>query len=402
MSDEETLPHGWRSTSIGEETEESKERVGAGDPPIVLSSTKHRGLVPSDEFFRNRTVYSHDLSNYKTVFKDWFAYATNHLAEGSIGLQESFSRACVSPIYTVFSCRDGVDPNYLYRVLKSPEISSKYKVHEQASVDRRGAVRYRDFSKIYLILPPLEEQQRVAEVLEAADEAIQATERLIAKLEQAKLGLLHDVLTRGSTNWLLSNVGLEFDIQAGITLGPHRVPRNHSKPYLRVANVQRDHIDASDIAYLEASLSESSNYALAPGDLLVVEGHANPWEIGRCAMAGQAQAGLLYQNHLFRLRARRMLPDYSVLWLNSGVAQNYWWRTCATSSGLNTINSRQLKALPIPVPDAWEQAWVVELAASASSRLSAEQRSLKKLYLVKQGLIDDLLTGRVRVGGAHA
>src|SRR5262249_46540652 len=129
--------------------------------------------------------------------KNWFAYATNHLAEGSIGLQDRYSSACVSPIYTVFSCRKGVIPAYLYRLLKSPEFISQYKVHEQASVDRRGAVRYRDFAEIPFAIPSPSEQQRIAEILNTADKTMISTELLVAKLEHIRLGLIHDLLTQG-------------------------------------------------------------------------------------------------------------------------------------------------------------------------------------------------------------
>ena len=140
-------PPEWLRTDLGSVTKEEKDRVGAGPAPVVLSSTKHQGLVPSDEFFKNRTIYSADLSNYKSVSRNWFAYATNHLAEGSIGLQTRFSASCVSPIYTVFSCHVSVDPGFLFRLLKSPVATAAFQLHEQASVDRRGAVRYRDFAK---------------------------------------------------------------------------------------------------------------------------------------------------------------------------------------------------------------------------------------------------------------
>ena len=46
-------------------------------------------------------------------------------------------------------------------------------------------------------IPPIPEQRRIAEILDAVDDAIRSTEQLIAKLEQVKQGLLHDLLTRG-------------------------------------------------------------------------------------------------------------------------------------------------------------------------------------------------------------
>ena len=167
----------WVETTLGEMTAEQNLRVGSSGPaPVVLSSTKHYGLVPSDEYFKNRTIYSDDLANYKRVLRDWFAYATNHLAEGSIGRQKRFDDSCVSPIYTVFSCADGVHPPYLERVVKSVPLVEQYKTHEQATVDRRGAVRYRDFARVRVNLPPVIEQVKIAEVLDTLDTTIRQTE----------------------------------------------------------------------------------------------------------------------------------------------------------------------------------------------------------------------------------
>lgn len=193
----ESTPSGWHDVALGELVEERNDRVGERSKPVVLSSTKHHGLVPSDEYFRGRTIYSNDLSNYKRVDRSWFAYATNHLAEGSIGLQREFDTACVSPIYTVFKCQASVDPGFLYRVLKSPGLISAYRLHEQASVDRRGAVRFRDFSKIRIELPcSLAEQQRIAEILDVLDNRITSGGRVINKLRAICSGIATRLVDR--------------------------------------------------------------------------------------------------------------------------------------------------------------------------------------------------------------
>src|SRR4051794_16399572 len=117
-----SAPEFWSRVPLREVTVEQDEKVGRQRLVTVLSSTKGHGLVPSAEYFKNRTIHSSNIAGYKVVRKDWFAYATNHLAEGSIGLQQDFDVACVSPIYTVFSCSDAVHPPYLFRVLKSPQL----------------------------------------------------------------------------------------------------------------------------------------------------------------------------------------------------------------------------------------------------------------------------------------
>src|SRR5665647_735470 len=192
-----SMPVSWEDTTLGSMTTEENVRVGRMNSVIVLSSTKHRGLVPSDDYFKNRAIYSADLSNYKRVQDGWFAYATNHLTEGSIGLYRGAAAACVSPIYTVFSCKPQVYPEYLFRLLKSPMLMSQYRMHEQASVDRRGAVRYRDFGRVQTLLPPLSEQRGIVAILESLDKAIRETEAISSKLRGVRQGLRYDLLTRG-------------------------------------------------------------------------------------------------------------------------------------------------------------------------------------------------------------
>ena len=152
-----------------------------------------------------------------------------------------------------------------------------------------------------------------------------------------------------------------------------------------------------DIAELEASDMEAQARALGPGDLLIVEGHASTSEIGRCAIADESVRGMLFQNHLFRLRSKRLLSAFALFWLNSSFAQEYWRREAVTSSGLNTINRGKLRRLPIPVPTVDEQVAVVSREAALTARIDVESLLLAKLKAHKSGLMDDLLSGRVRV-----
>src|SRR5690606_29992627 len=227
------LPEGWRWLALGEVTREESLRVGRRQEVKVLSSTKHHGLVPSDQYFKNRTIYSSDLSNYKLVPRNCFAYATNHLAEGSIGLQSQYDLACVSPVYTVFSCDlNQVDENYMFRLLKSPPLMVAYGAHEQASVDRRGAIRYRDFSRIYVLLPTKAEQRRIAEILDALDDQIICQGKVVEKLGSVMQGLAEEQLSLVTRNVKTAYLGEISNVGSGVTLGGE-VESGVELPYLR-------------------------------------------------------------------------------------------------------------------------------------------------------------------------
>jgi type I restriction enzyme S subunit len=131
--------------------------------------------------------------------------------------------------------------------------------------------------------------------------------------------------------------------------------------------------------------------------LVVVEGHADVNQIGRCARVEEEAAGLLHQNHLFRLRSRLIDAVFGEAWLNSRYARRYWRQTCSSSSGLNTINSRQLRAMEIIVPPESEQRKIASILSEWKDRLREENRVLHKLKILREGLMGDLLTGRVRL-----
>ena len=312
-----------------------------------------------------------------------------------------------------------LDQNFLYWYLM-PHVADIHRKTPQTTVRHLSAS-----SLAKIPVPPIsfEEQRRASRVLDTLDTTIRQTEAIIEKLKQVKQGLLHDLLTRGIADngelrppqseapqlykksalgwipkeWDCSNVTDEFNVTSGITLGPHRTPRLYPRKYLRVANVQRAGIDLSDVAELEASDAEITSRRLEPGDLLVVEGHASVEEIGRCAMANEAVRGFTFQNHLFRLRAIRLDHVFGLLWMNSAFVRAYWCKEAATSSGLNTINRAKLARVSVAVPTLVEQQQVAAIAEAMNQRVNSEARQMAKLVSLKSGLMDDLLTGRVRV-----
>jgi type I restriction enzyme S subunit len=272
-------------------------------------------------------------------------------------------------------------------------------------------------------MPGTDEQAAIARVLDAVDasierarEALKATKTLHASLiiELLAVGVgqngcvrnasdspdefLATMLGRLPRSWRLSDIRTEFQLQNGITLNEAQRARRPKWRYLRVANVQRDALALEDVQVLEASEAEATPRLLAEDDLLVVEGHADRMQIGRCAIVTMQAVGMTFQNHLFRLRSNgAVVPAFGCLWLNSWQAQRYWNAMCATSSGLNTINQRMLKRVRIPVPPPDEQKQIVEIATTSKNALAANRVKLSALQELKKSLMHDLLTGTVRV-----
>lgn len=160
---------------------------------LVFSCTKYDGLVLSDDYF-DRQTYGSQRTAYKMVAPLEFAYATNHLEEGSIGLNTHEAVGIVSPMYTTF-CVDHADPHYIYAVLKTERMRKEFERRTPASVNRRGGLRWKDFAKIEVPLPPLREQVEITARIGTLTDDLRHAERLLDRLRRQKRGLMQKLLT---------------------------------------------------------------------------------------------------------------------------------------------------------------------------------------------------------------
>ena len=189
-----TLPADWGYPRIDDVAKEVSERNGDNTTRPVLSCTKHQGLVDSLTYFGKR-IFSEDLSNYKVVHRHQFAYATNHIDEGSIGYQDAYDEALISPIYTVFQANETMDDRFLFLILKTETYRHIFSSNTSASVDRRGSLRWSDFAKIRVPRPSIEEQKAIVKVINTADRELDLLHTQFDALREQKKGLMQQLLT---------------------------------------------------------------------------------------------------------------------------------------------------------------------------------------------------------------
>lgn len=189
------IPKDWEYPAIKDVcTQVTEKNTESADYP-VLSCSKYDGFVDSLKYFKKK-VYSDDTSGYRLIHRGCFGFPSNHVEEGSIGLQNLYDTGLVSPIYVVFRAKQSrVDNAYLYAVLKTDHYRQIFGAATNASVDRRGSLRWKEFSLIHVPLPPLEEQQQIASVLSCADQEITILQQQLDQLKQEKKALMQQLLT---------------------------------------------------------------------------------------------------------------------------------------------------------------------------------------------------------------
>lgn len=253
-----------------------------------------------------------------------------------------------------------------------------------------------EVKKLQVPLFPLPEQRDIVAANEAFERRIGALERELAKVGIAESALSADVLAQvGPAGPRLDSVAT---VAAGVTLGSEPVGDGTIElPYLRVANVLDGRIDTTDVKTVRIVKTQYERYALRKGDLLLTEG-GDLDKLGRGAVWDGRIDQCLHQNHVFRVRCgEQMLPDFLALYTASPEGRAYFQRVGKQTTNLASINSTQVKQMPVPVPPVEEQRRLLGPVHAARERAAVLQQQIAKLRTIQQGVIEDLLSGRSRV-----
>jgi type I restriction enzyme S subunit len=311
-----------------------------------------------------------DFSSVKRIPRDFFERMRGgRIAEGDVlvvkdgattgktsfvGDKFPFSEAAVNEhVFCVRVDQSQASPGYVFHFLRSPM------GQKSIALDFRGATVggiSRDFAKkVRLPLPPLPEQRRIAEILDKAD-ALRAKRRAaLAQLDTLTQSIFLDMFGDPATNpcrWSMATLGQIADVQGGLQISGARDALPYEVPYLRVANVHRGFLDLSEIKSLRATESEVRRTRLENDDLLIVEGHGNPAEIGRGALWDGSIPECVHQNHLIRVRLTpgMVTPLFAAAYINSEGGRRHLLRAGKTTSGLNTISVSEVRSVPIAIP----------------------------------------------------
>jgi len=266
------------------------------------------------------------------------------------------------------------------------------------------------------------EQTKIAEVLSTVDRAIEQTEALIAKQQRIKTGLMQDLLTRGIDEhgnlrseqthqfkdsplgripevWEVVQLGNVSEISSGVTLGKiHSGPNTIELPYLRVANVQDGYLDLTEIKVIRVPKSNVEKYQLKAGDVLMNEG-GDFDKLGRGTVWNNEIPHCLHQNHIFKVRPKegKLSSDYLAAVSASPYGKTFFVIASKQSTNLASINSTQLKLFPVPLPLYDEQLRIDMLIKQNAAAHYDTIRQRRKFQSLKKALMQDLLTGKIRV-----
>ena len=172
----------WKKVKLKEVIKEVNERNKGEKIKRVLSVTNSRGFVSQEEYFEG-TVHSANISNYKIVRKNQFAYNPSRVNVGSIDILKDYEEGALSPMYIVFEVdTTKLLPDYFKYYFQTNRFFENVKNNTQGSV--RNSLSFKALSDFDYLLPPIEEQEKIVEILKTIDSIIEKHESLLEEKNQ--------------------------------------------------------------------------------------------------------------------------------------------------------------------------------------------------------------------------
>ena len=295
-----------------------------------------------------------------------------------------------------------VAPKYLHYILFC---NHKYGYVEKYQNKTTGIInlQLQEYLKNTKIpLPPLPEQQKIASILDAADNLRQKDQQLIEKYTALSQSLFLEMFGDPVSNpmgWDKIELEEIADIVSGVTKGRKlKSKANLNIPYMRVANVQDGHLNLQEIKTIPGTEEDIQKFGLHKGDILLTEG-GDPDKLGRGTVWNDEIENCINQNHIFRVRllCNKSTPIYLSKLCGSEYGKRYFLKLGKQTTGIASINKTQLRKFPVLRPPINLQNQYAERILAIEAQKQLALAGLEKSEALFNSLLQRAFKGELTV-----
>lgn len=403
----------WKTYCFEDLFEEINIKNKDGNEYPVLSVTQGRGIVLQSDKYK-KEIASENKTGYKCVPKKSIVFNPNYLNFGAIGVQEVVEIGLVSSIYGVFKIRntDLLDYDFVKYLIRTPMLIKEYNKFANGSsaivltgelhgMHVRLSVSIKDFKKITWKFPPLKEQRRIAELLLAFDRKINNAIQLSDKAKELKKGLMQQLLTKGightefkqtelgeiPVDWEEKTIGELFKFEGG-----SQPPRNtfvfeERDGYIRLIQI-RDYKTDKYQTYIPLDLAKR----FCTKDDIMIGRYGPPvFQILR-GIEGSYNVALIKA-----IPNEKLDKEYAYYYLCTERLFNLIDKLSQRTSGQTGVDMEALRAYPLPLPSIKEQQKIAQILSTVDEQIEVYEQEKAKYEELKKGLMQQLLTGQIRV-----
>ncbi|WP_154855143.1 restriction endonuclease subunit S [Cyclobacterium xiamenense] len=375
----------WEIDTLGGLTKVISKRNKENKNLPVYSINNKEGFLPQGEQFEgiSSSKRNYDISLYKVIEKNTFAYNPARINIGSIGYSGNLHNIIISSLYVCFKTNDKVSDEFLLYFFDTSHFYNEVGNNVEGGI--RSYLFYQNFSNITIPIPSIIEQQKIASCLSSLDELIAAHKDKLDALKDHKKGLLQNLFPQGGETapkvrfaefegdgeWVENELG-----KIAENLDSNRIP---------ITSNQRE---KGEIPYYGASgiIDYVKDYIFDEDLLLISEDGANL--IARVYPIAFSISGKTWvNNHAHVLKFENWFTQVLVeMYLNSKNIEDF-----LTGMAQPKLNRKKLDIIPIPLPENQkEQQKIAYCLLAVGELITTQQEKIEQLEQHKKGLMQGL------------
>ncbi len=382
----------------------------------LLSVSQYFGIRPKSETDIADSHIAESYDDYKVVYQGDFVMNIMLAWNGSYAVSEY--DGMVSPAYCVFKFRKNCCKKYFHYLLRTNGYPTAFKTMSRGVIDSSLRLYPEQFYTFPVIIPSVDEQQRIVDYLDKKcgeiDSLIALQEQMIEKLKAYKQSVITEAVTKGlDPNAKLVPSGIDWigEIPAGwkvtvlrrfahIILGKMLQPSAKFKEdsleqYICAKDVHFEGIDTTDLKKMYFNQAEKELYQIQKGDMLVVEGGAGA--AGSCVLRNDLPDTYI-QNSIMIVRPKQGIDIRYIQYYEFSLVKKGYVDYVCNKATIPHFTKDKLSSMPIPLPPLSEQqaiATYLESKCTDIDRLIAvKQQKIEKLKDYKKSVIYEAVTGK--------
>ena len=408
------VPREWQVERLQWYVREVKESNNPIKTTQVLSLTNNRGVIPYEEKGAQGNVAKEDYSQYKVAYPNTIIANSMNILIGSVGMCVYYG--CVSPVYYVYKILDTADIRFINYIFQTVQFQKELRKYANGILEIRLRVTSADILKRKIAIPPLAEQQAIADYLDekcaAIDKLIDNQKAQIEKMKEYKQSVITEAVTKGlNPSVPMKDSGIEWigKIPEGWEMDRLKYVATYNDEVLPEnldGNTEIKYIDIGSVS-LENGIEHIEEFSFrdAPsrarrvtnsGDIIV-----STVRTYLKAIAKIKQNGLIVSTGFCVIRPiKSVCGSYIEYYCKSNAFTD---NVSSNSYGISypAINSSVLMGFYIPSPPLAEQQAIAdyldEKCAAIDRLIAVKQAKIDKLNDYKKSLIYEYVTGKREV-----
>lgn len=404
-----TVPKDWGLVKLGDLFEfknglnKEKKYFGVGTPIVnYVDVYKNRGLSLND--LKGRvTVSLSELSTYDVRKDDVFFTRTSETVE-EIGISAVVIEEIVNTVFSGFILRarptsNLLDTHYKKYCFSTEEVRKE--IISRSTYTTRALINGKQLSQVPILLPSMPEQKAIAEALNDIEKLITTTEQLIEKKLNIKKGTLQILLSGEkrlsgfTTKWTERKLGECLKSKPEYGLNAAAVAYSDNLPvYIRITDITPDG-RFNKKNRVSVRNKDSNQFILENEDIVFARTGAST---GKTYLYDPRDGELVFAGFLIRVKVNTDVLNARFLkYFTETSAYWNWVKATSMRSGQPGINGNEYAQMPIVVPSIKEQEAISQILFDMDKEIEALRFKLEKYLNIKEGMMQQLLTGKVRI-----